>query len=74
MSILLKPGEVTLAQWRAIYRGDSAALDAASAAVIAQSAAAVQRILRRNEPIYGINTGFGRLAQVRIEQDRKSVV
>lgn len=69
MTIVLKPGEVTLSQWRAIYRGDSASLDEASATQIAQSAAAVQRILRRNEPIYGINTGFGRLAQVRIEHE-----
>src|SRR6185369_9747288 len=44
-------------------------LDEASAARIAQSAEAVQRILRRNEPVYGINTGFGRLAQVRIEHE-----
>jgi histidine ammonia-lyase len=69
VSIVLKPGEVTLAEWRAIYHGDSASLDERSSAQIAQSAAAVQRILRRNEPVYGITTGFGRLAQVRIEHD-----
>jgi histidine ammonia-lyase len=69
MTIVLKPGEVSLAEWRAIYRGDSASLDSASTARIAQSAAAVQRILQRDEPIYGINTGFGRLAQVRIDPE-----
>ncbi len=69
MSIVLKPGEVTLAEWRAIYRGESASLDERSSARIAQSAAAVQRILRRDTPIYGINTGFGRLAQVRIDHE-----
>ncbi len=74
MSIVLKPGEVTLAQWRAIYRGDSASLDESSSAQIAQSAAAVQRILRRDEPVYGINTGFGRLAQVRIEHEDLAVL
>jgi histidine ammonia-lyase len=67
LSIVLKPGEVRLAQWRAIYRGDSASLDAASTARIVESAAAVQRILAKDAPVYGINTGFGRLAQVRIE-------
>ncbi len=69
MSIVLKPGEVSLAQWRAVYRGDSASLDEDSAERIAQSAAAVQRILSKDVPIYGINTGFGRLAQVRIENE-----
>ena len=34
---------------------------------IAASAAAVERILARGEPVYGINTGFGKLASVRIE-------
>jgi histidine ammonia-lyase len=66
VTIVLEPGEVSLAQWRAIYRGDSASLAAHGAARIQESAAAVQRILDRNEPVYGINTGFGRLAQVRI--------
>ncbi len=33
---------------------------------IAQSVAAVSRILARGEPVYGINTGFGKLASVRI--------
>ena len=33
---------------------------------VAASAAAVERILARGEPVYGINTGFGKLAGVRI--------
>src|SRR3546814_7167067 len=32
-------------------------------------AAAVARILGRHEPVYGINTGFGKLASVRIGDD-----
>jgi histidine ammonia-lyase len=63
----LRPGEATLAEWRAVYRGASARLDAAAAPVIAASAAAVERILAKGEPVYGINTGFGKLASVRIE-------
>jgi histidine ammonia-lyase len=69
LSIVLKPGEVSLAQWRAVYHGEPASLDKGSAQRIAQGAAAVQRILRKDIPIYGINTGFGRLAQVRIERE-----
>jgi histidine ammonia-lyase len=65
--VTMQPGAVTLAQWRAIYQGATASLDPASAPVIAASAAAVERILARGAPVYGINTGFGKLASVRIE-------
>jgi histidine ammonia-lyase len=64
---VLEAGEVPLAHWRAIYRGAGARLDPASAPGIAESAAAVERILAKGEPVYGINTGFGRLASVRID-------
>ncbi len=66
VSDTLTPGEVTLAQWRAIYRGADVKLDPACAPRVAESAAAVARILARGEPVYGINTGFGKLASVRI--------
>ncbi len=66
MTITLTPGDVPLADWRAIYRGATPVLDPASAPIIAESAAAVARILARREPVYGINTGFGKLASVRI--------
>ncbi|PHP21485.1 histidine ammonia-lyase [Sphingobium sp. IP1] len=65
-AIILVPGEASLADWRAIYRGATARLDGASAPRIAESAAAVARILAKGEPVYGINTGFGKLASVRI--------
>jgi histidine ammonia-lyase len=65
--VVLDPGEVGLAQWRAIYRGDAVALSPAAAPRIAASAAAVERILARGEAVYGVNTGFGKLASVRIE-------
>ena len=67
--IVLLPGEVPLADWRAIYRGASAKLDPSAAGPVAESAAAVARILAKNQPVYGINTGFGKLASVRIDTD-----
>jgi len=66
-TIILKPGQVHLADWRAIYDGAGAALDPSSGVAIAEGAAAVGRILAKGEPVYGINTGFGKLASVRIE-------
>lgn len=64
---MIRPGDVTLHQWREIWRGGPVALDAACAERVEQSAAAVARIVARGEPVYGINTGFGKLATVRIE-------
>ena len=65
-SIVLQPGSASLAQWRAIYRGAGVALDPSCRPGIAASAAAVARIVAAGKPVYGINTGFGKLASVRI--------
>ncbi len=62
----VSPGAVPLADWRAVYRGATPTLDPACHPNIAESAAAVARILARHEPVYGINTGFGKLAMVKI--------
>ena len=63
---MLRPGRATLAEWRAIYRGERFELDPACTPAVEASAAAVEAILARHEPVYGINTGFGKLASVRI--------
>lgn len=65
--VVLEPGETSLAEWRAIYRGAAARLDETCRPRIEASADAVRRILARGEPVYGINTGIGKLASVRIE-------
>lgn len=67
--ITIVPGEMTLADWQAIYRGASCQLDHAAYAAIARGAESVARIIARGEPVYGINTGFGKLASVRIGTD-----
>jgi histidine ammonia-lyase len=65
--VTLRPGEVGLGDWRSIYRGADVRLDPAAHGAIAASAVAVERILARGEPVYGVNTGFGKLASVRVE-------
>jgi histidine ammonia-lyase len=65
----LTPGSISLADWREIYTGAPVRLAPECRVVIAESAAAVERILARGEAVYGINTGFGKLAAVRIEAD-----
>jgi histidine ammonia-lyase len=66
-ALILHPGQVGLQAWRAIYRGAGVELSADAFAGIAASAEAVRRILAKGEPVYGINTGFGKLASTRIE-------
>jgi histidine ammonia-lyase len=65
-AIVLRPGAVPLDHWLAIYRGATPSLDPACFSGIEASAAAVARIVAKGEPVYGINTGFGKLASVRI--------
>lgn len=67
--VTLSPGAVSLAEWREVYHGASARLASGCASAIAESAASVARILAKGAPVYGINTGFGKLASVRIEDD-----
>lgn len=67
--VTITPGAMTLTDWCAIYDGAGAALDAAAWDAIDASAAAVARIVAKGDPVYGINTGFGKLASVRIASD-----
>ena len=64
--ILLTPGHVPLGAWREIYFGRAAALDAACRPSVERSAAVIEAIVAKGEPVYGVNTGFGKLASVRI--------
>ena len=64
--VVLRPGSVTLVPYAAIFRSAPASLDPACRPVVERGAAAVATILARGEPVYGVNTGFGKLATVRI--------
>ncbi len=68
--VILKPGSVTLAELRAIWNGAPVALDAGAWDAVEASAAAIGRILDSGRTVYGVNTGFGLLAQTRIPADR----
>ena len=64
--MILTPGAVSLSVWRDVYRGAAVSLDPGCWAGVERSAATVAAIVGRGEPVYGINTGFGKLASVRI--------
>ncbi|MFN3565024.1 MAG: histidine ammonia-lyase [Burkholderiaceae bacterium] len=69
--LTLHPGTLTLADLRtAAGRFEPVALDPECRAGIEASAQVVARIVARGDPAYGINTGFGKLARVRIADDR----
>ena len=66
-----EPGTLTLAQIKALASGESVlALDETCLQRLADGVASVERILARGEPVYGLNTGFGKLAKTRIADDK----
>jgi histidine ammonia-lyase len=65
-SVVLSPAKVALKDWYAVYRGAPLTVDPACRGAIRQGAEAVERIVAKGEPVYGVNTGFGKLASVRI--------
>ncbi len=67
MMVTITPGAMTLAEWSAIHSGADVSLDRSAHAEVVASAEAIARIVARGEPVYGVNTGFGKLASVRIE-------
>jgi histidine ammonia-lyase len=68
-AITIKPGHLTLEQIQAIHAvGVRLQLDASARAAIRASAQVVQRAALGSEPVYGVNTGFGKLANQRISE------
>lgn len=64
--VMLTPGVATLTQWRDIYFGAQVGLHPGWETTVARSADIVDTIIAKGESVYGINTGFGKLANVRI--------
>jgi histidine ammonia-lyase len=66
-TISLRPGEVSLSTLAGIHwHGTPVTLDPAFVHGIEKAAAAVAAIAGGDQPVYGINTGFGKLAGIRI--------
>src|SRR5215210_5492071 len=70
LTLTLDPEAIDLAILRNLWSGTGARLDPPSMQRIAASAAAVDRIVAGGETVYGVNTGFGLLANTRIPDDR----
>ena len=67
--MLLRPGQLTLVELQAIHAGGQPLLvDPAALRGIEASAAVVRRAAEGDAPVYGVNTGFGKLASTRISE------
>ncbi|WP_439271285.1 histidine ammonia-lyase [Pseudochrobactrum sp. HB0163] len=67
MTLILKPGSVSLGTFEKIYREKSSVrIDTAFHVAIEKAAARIAEIAAGDTPVYGINTGFGKLASIRI--------
>lgn len=67
MTITISPAANILSDWRSIYWGAGFELSPSAVGNINKGAAAVQAVIAKNIAVYGINTGFGKLASVRID-------
>lgn len=65
-TVSLNPGAAHLTDWRAILDGAVASLGGESARNIASGQKIVEEIVAAGTVTYGVNTGFGKLASVRI--------
>ncbi|MBP0616813.1 histidine ammonia-lyase [Jiella mangrovi] len=68
MTLVLHPGSVSLEDLERLYwSGEPARLDPGFDAAIVKGAERVAAVARGNAPVYGINTGFGKLASIKID-------
>ena len=68
--LAITPGKSPLALWRSIAQtGNTVTLAPHAWPAIAQSRRVIEQALASGRAIYGVNTGFGRLAQKRIPDD-----
>jgi histidine ammonia-lyase len=69
-TLTLTPGAMSLAQLRAVRDGAAVVLDPACREKVARAADVIAEICAGETGVYGVNTGFGKLAQKRIPGDQ----
>ena len=71
MSVMLNGNELTFAQLHAVaQRGETVGVSADATEKMKLSRAVVEKVVASGQTAYGINTGFGKLASVRISPDQ----
>jgi len=75
MTFIINPGQMTLAELRDIYRNDTKiSLNENAWDIIQASRKVVDTIIEEGQTVYGINTGFGLLANTSIPDDQLSLL
>ncbi len=69
MTAALVPGAITLSQLRALRERTSVSLAEGWRDAVEAAAAVLNAVIERGEVVYGVNTGFGKLAGTRIAPD-----
>ncbi len=71
MSVALTGNDLTFAQLDAVvFNGAEVALASHARASMEASRAVIERLVASNTTVYGVNTGFGELSEVRISPDQ----
>jgi histidine ammonia-lyase len=70
MTLELDPTAIDTATLRKLWAGVECRLNDPSMTRVGASAASVERIVESGDTVYGVNTGFGLLANTRIPEER----
>lgn len=67
LHLMIKPGQLSLKQLRQVSRSPVVlSLDPEAIPAIAESAQVVEQVISEGRTVYGINTGFGLLANTKL--------
>ncbi|MGA8037631.1 MAG: histidine ammonia-lyase [Candidatus Acidiferrales bacterium] len=71
-SAILIDGETLTrdALYRIVFEGEEVALAPGAREKMLASRAVIERLIESNAPVYGVNTGFGKMASVRISREQ----
>ena len=72
---VIQPGHMSLTDWEHLWRhGSDVIIDPAAKDRVDQAAMLVSNAAAGDQPVYGVNTGFGKLASVRINIDEVQIL
>ena len=75
MNSILNPGKVSLAELSQIYwKSSVVSLNSKAKKAVKKSARYVEKASNADDPIYGINTGFGKLSGIRIPAEQTELL
>lgn len=73
-AVSIEPGKASLDIWRSLYNGSSFAIERHAKAAVDAAADVIVGIVREGAPVYGVNTGFGKLANAEIKRDQLAIL